>query len=64
MASLSSCPGCGRTLSKSLTGGSHFPVSTCLKCKHKYCSNCSGSGGKCPKGCDKGWGNYDNVYAR
>lgn len=64
MASLSSCPGCPRTLKKSLLGGAYFPVYTCFTCKKKYCSECSGPGGRCPKGCTGGYGHFDDVYAR
>ncbi len=62
MASLSACPRCGRTLKKSLLGGSHFPVQTCLKCKTKYCKDCGGT--SCPKCGSSSRGHYDDVYAR
>lgn len=62
MASLSACPRCGRTLKKTLTGGSHFPISKCLKCNTKYCKECGGT--RCPKCGASERMETDTVYAR
>lgn len=60
MASLSACPNCGRRAQKALTSN-HFIVSTCLKCKKKYCSQCGGK--RCPSCGATARGDFDKVYS-
>lgn len=49
MATYYSCPNCGRTLAKSLLGGSYFPIYECRKCHALYCQDCgSSNGSRCP----------------
>ena len=62
MASLNRCPGCGRTLRKSLLGGAYFNIYTCRDCGKKSCEKCGGK--RCPS-CGSGkYNTYDKVYAR
>lgn len=62
MASLSSCPGCGRRAQKALSSN-HFPVHTCQKCRHKYCNECGDSGPRCPRCGSTAYSDLDKVYS-
>jgi len=61
MASLNACPNCRRTAKKALTSN-WFPVSTCRKCRTKYCGKCGSSG--CPSCGARERSETDKVYAR
>ncbi len=50
MATYNACPNCDRKLTKSLLGGSYFPIYECRKCHKLYCHDCGSNNGKnCPK---------------
>ncbi len=64
MSNYSSCPRCGRVVSKSISSN-FFPVFTCRKCGTKYCSTCGkGNGTVCPSCGSKEYSSYDKVYAK
>lgn len=65
MAKYNACPNCGRTLTKSLLGGSYFPIYECRKCHKLYCYECgSDNGSRCP-GCNsKERSNKGEVWAK
>lgn len=62
MGDYSSCPNCGRTLQKSLSGGSHFPVYKCRDCGRAYCKECGGN--SCPGCGSKKYSETGKVYVR
>jgi hypothetical protein len=61
MASLTSCPRCGRKAQNNISSN-WFPVRTCRKCGTKYCRDCGGS--KCPSCGDSAYSEFDKVYAK
>jgi hypothetical protein len=63
MASLHSCPRCGRQAEKSALTN-YFDVHTCRECGEKYCSDCGhGNGTVCPECNSTSYSNYDKVYS-
>lgn len=60
MADLRACPNCGRRAKKTLSSN-WFSVSTCTKCRKKYCNDCGGK--KCPSCGSTGRSDLDKVYA-
>lgn len=63
MASLSSCPRCGREAKDAMTTN-WFPVHRCNNCSEKYCNECGdGDGTTCPECGSTSYMDLDKVYA-
>jgi hypothetical protein len=63
MSNLSECPNpnCNRKAEKAVSSN-YFTVHTCLKCKEKYCDECS-EDGNCLHCGSSEYADYDKVYA-